>query len=323
MLSVIAMIGKIILITLLSLLGVLIALLLMVLFVPVRYKGMGSFDKDLKPNFTCDIRISWLLHILSFRFWSVDSEKNVTIRILGIPHSFFLKILKRRKRKEKTTENSQEKGQKNKQKTKIEHPKQEELESQKEDTFVIVETEKSMLESQEHIEPEIKDQENETMTKKKTNLIDLIKKIKNKIKDLISKIKSIIMDGKKLKRKLEHYYRVFTSDVCKEAFKTCKSRLIKLIKHILPKKAKCNVFFGMDDPAVTVNILAIHGILYSVLGDIIILNPSFEEVILKGDFNFKGKIRIATVLYQVIRVLLDENCKRFYKIVKKEIKNGR
>ena len=54
-----------------------------------------------------------------------------------------------------------------------------------------------------------------------------------------------------------------------------------------------------------------------------ILNPSFEEVVLKGDFNFKGKIRIGTVLYQVIRVLLDENCKRFYKIVKKEIKNGR
>ena len=95
MLSVIAMIGKIILITLLSLLGVLIALLLMVLFVPVRYKGMGSFDKDLKPNFTCDIRVSWLLHILSFRFWSTDSEKNMTIRILGIPHSFFFKILKR------------------------------------------------------------------------------------------------------------------------------------------------------------------------------------------------------------------------------------
>lgn len=321
MLSVIAMIGKIILITLLSLLGVLIALLLMVLFVPVRYKGMGSFDKDLKPNFTCDIRVSWLLHILSFRFWSIDSEKNMTIRILGIPHSFFFKILKRRK--EKVAENSQEKKQKSKQQNILELEKKDESKSQQEDSVMITETEQFESESQEHIESEIKNKENETTTKTKTNFVGLIKEIKNKIKDLISKIKSIIMDGKKLKRKLEHYYRVFTSDVCKEAFKTCKSRLIKLIKHILPKKAKCNVFFGMDDPAVTGNILAIHGILYSVLGDIIILNPSFEEVILKGDFNFKGKIRIATVLYQVIRVLLDENCKRFYKIVKKEIKNGR
>lgn len=321
MLSVIAMIGKIILITLLSLLGVLIALLLMVLFVPVRYKGMGSFDKDLKPNFTCDIRVSWLLHILSFRFWSIDSEKNMTIRILGIPHSFFFKILKRRK--EKVAENSQEKKQKSKQQNILEFEKKDESKSQQEDPVMITETERFESESQEHIESEIKNKENETTTKTKTNFIGLIKEIKNKIKDLISKIKSIIMDGKKLKRKLEHYYRVFTSDVCKEAFKTCKSRLIKLIKHILPKKAKCNVFFGMDDPAVTGNILAIHGILYSVLGDIIILNPSFEEVVLKGDFNFKGKIRIGTVLYQVIRVLLDENCKRFYKIVKKEIKNGR
>ena len=321
MLSVIAMIGKIILITLLSLLGVLIALLLMVLFVPVRYKGMGSFDKDLKPNFTCDIRVSWLLHILSFRFWSIDSEKNMTIRILGIPHSFFFKILKRRK--EKVAENSQEKKQKSKQQNILELEKKDESKSQQEDSVMITETEQFESESQEHIESEIKNKENEATTKTKTNFVGLIKEIKNKIKDLISKIKSIIMDGKKLKRKLEHYYRVFTSDVCKEAFKTCKSRLIKLIKHILPKKAKCNVFFGMDDPAVTGNILAIHGILYSVLGDIIILNPSFEEVILRGDFNFKGKIRIGTVLYQVIRVLLDENCKRFYRIVKKEIKNGR
>lgn len=321
MLSVIAMIGKIILITLLSLLGVLIALLLMVLFVPARYKGMGSFDKDLKPNFTCDIRVSWLLHILSFRFWSIDSEKNMTIRILGIPHSFFFKILKRRK--EKVAENSQEKKQKSKQQNILELEKKDESKSQQEDSVMITETEQFESESQEHIESEIKNKENETTTKTKTNFVGLIKEIKNKIKDLISKIKSIIMDGKKLKRKLEHYYRVLTSDVCKEAFKTCKSRLIKLIKHILPKKAKCNVFFGMDDPAVTGNILAIHGILYSVLGDIIILNPSFEEIVLKGDFNFKGKIRIGTVLYQVIRVLLDENCKRFYKIVKKEIKNGR
>lgn len=320
MLSVLAMIGKILFITVLSLLAIVIALLLIVLLVPVRYRAKGAFDKDTKPNFICDVRATWLLHILSFRFSAKDSETKTSIRIFGIPHTFFLK-LKKKKRDDTKPKAAQSE-------TKQSETKQSEIKQTETKQLEDKQSQDKESEAQQSEVPqinEIKSQDNKS--KKRDSIIkivvDKIKAVIDRIKSTIQKLKSLLRDGQRLKKKLAHYYKVLTSDVCKNAFSTCKKRLMKLIKHILPRKGKCHISFGMDDPAVTGNILAIHGILYSVLGDIIILSPSFDEIILKGDFHFKGKIRVGTLLYHVIRVLLDENCKRFYRIIKKEMEHGR
>ena len=96
-----------------------------------------------------------------------------------------------------------------------------------------------------------------------------------------------------------------------------------MLKHIFPNKVRANVTYGMSDPADTGYILAVYGMLPAFVGKSIHLHPDFDKQILKGDFFIKGAIRAWTLLYQVLCVLFDKNCRKLYHIVKKEIANER
>ena len=62
MVSILFTVLKVIGITLLIILGLVLFILLLVLFVPVRYSGKGSYQDGL---FTAKLRASWLLHLIS------------------------------------------------------------------------------------------------------------------------------------------------------------------------------------------------------------------------------------------------------------------
>ena len=78
---IILLILKIIGIVLLSLIGILLALILLGLFVPIRYFIKGEKRKD--TPVTADIRLNWLLHIVSFTLEYKD-KISYRLRILGI-----------------------------------------------------------------------------------------------------------------------------------------------------------------------------------------------------------------------------------------------
>lgn len=307
MISVLALIGKIILYIILTILIVLLLLLSVVLFVPVRYKGKGSFNAYASPNFHCDLRLNWLFHFISIHFYTKEDEKIFLFRILGIKHSSYQKFFSSFKRKSPKT--------KRKKNLKDEHPKQN-LEKENEGKSNIdVQAEK------------IDKSENDATTDKAEKNFSKDRKTatnqRKKKKFSLDQIKKLLKDGEDLKRRIKRFYKILTSDICKESFYVCKDRLLKLFKYILPNKAKIHIYFGFDDPSVTGNILAIHGILYALLSDIIILHPNFDEQMFYGDFKLKGRIRLCTLLYHLLRIYFDENCKKFYRIIKKEMEHGR
>lgn len=78
--SVILLILKVIGMILLVLLGILILLLVLVLFVPVRYRVSGAMEEKLQLKG----QVTWLLHLLSFKFLYEDGEFSQTVRICGI-----------------------------------------------------------------------------------------------------------------------------------------------------------------------------------------------------------------------------------------------
>lgn len=78
--SVILLILKIIGMILLVLLGILFLLLVLVLFVPVRYRVSGAMEEKLQLKG----QVTWLLHLLSFKFLYEDGEFSQTVRICGI-----------------------------------------------------------------------------------------------------------------------------------------------------------------------------------------------------------------------------------------------
>lgn len=153
-------------------------------------------------------------------------------------------------------------------------------------------------------EPEKEDKSTDKEEKTKENEKDKPSETSNK--DGITKIKGFL--------------DILGSDVTKNAWDTCKNRMLKLIKQVLPRKVNVVVRAGLEDPFYTSIIMAIYNVLYVYVGAGLKLYPVYEEGTFEAEGVIKGRILPAPCLYQVIRVLLNKDCRRFLKLIKKEAK---
>ena len=94
-----------------------------------------------------------------------------------------------------------------------------------------------------------------------------------------------------------------------------------MLKHFIPRKMHANITYGLSDPADTGYILALYSMLPEAFGKKVVLYPDFNQAVFKCDFRMKGLIRMWTLLHQILSVIVDKNCKNFYKTLKKEIAN--
>lgn len=316
MISILLIILKIIGIALLVILGVLLLLLLVVLLVPVRYRLKGSYNE----SFHCKGKITWLLHLISIRI-QVDEEVVTSIRILGIPLSFF------QKKKSKVAASVEDVA-KDAVKDTVEAIKDETgTKSSAEDSEEGFAEDASVEQTNEKPAESIPEKEVADTTESapesttEVNSRNPFTVIRQKIQSFIDKIKDFIRNIKYKKKQLKRYLAILQSDTTKAAFALCKKKIFRMLKHIFPGKLKADITFGFDDPATTGYCLAVYGMLPEYVGKNIIVHPDFDKQIFKADFNIKGKIRAWTLICQVLGILMDKNCKRLYHIVKKEIAN--
>ena len=287
MLSVLFIILKIIGIVLLAIVILLLLLFFCILFVPARYRITGSYEE----TFVCKAKITWLLHFIVVKI-NVEKETVTSIRILGIPLSVFL-----RKKKEPAVEKQK--------------------------------TNKPAVEKQNINKPQHDaNGDKETDTSCKSEKITFFKKIKSKIQKIINLFNSIInqiklffTDIKEKKDRIKRYLSILKSDAAKASFLLCKKKLFKILKHFIPRKMHANITYGLSDPADTGYILALYSILPEAFGKKVVLYPDFNQAVFKCDFRMKGLIRMWTLLHQILSVIVDKNCKNFYKTLKKEIAN--
>ena len=287
MLSVLFIILKIIGIVLLAIVILLLLLFFCILFVPARYRITGSYEE----TFVCKAKITWLLHFIVVKI-NVEKETVTSIRILGIPLSVFL-----RKKKEPAVEKQK--------------------------------TNKPAVEKQNINKPQHDaNGDKETDTSCKSEKITFFKKIKSKIQKIINLFNSIInqiklffTDIKEKKDRIKRYLSILKSDAAKASFLLCKKKLFKILKHFIPRKMHANITYGLSDPADTGYILALYSMLPEAFGKKVVLYPDFNQAVFKCDFRMKGLIRMWTLLHQILSVIVDKNCKNFYKTLKKEIAN--
>ena len=297
MLSVLFIILKIIGIVLLAIVILLLLLFFCILFVPARYRIMGSYEE----TFVCKAKITWLLHFIVVKI-NVEKETVTSIRILGIPLSVFL-----RKKKEPAVE------------------KQKTYKTAGEEQNIN----KSAVEKQNINKPQpAANGDKETDTSCKPEKTTFFKKIKLKIQkiidlfnSIINKIKQFFTDIKEKKDRIKRYLSILKSDAAKASFLLCKKKLFKMLKHFIPRKMHANITYGLSDPADTGYILALYSMLPEAFGKKVVLYPDFNQAVFKCDFRMKGLIRMWTLLHQILSVIVDKNCKNFYKTLKKEIAN--
>ena len=151
-----------------------------------------------------------------------------------------------------------------------------------------------------------------------------INDVKRKFRDIKRSIYKAKTKAKNTKDRLGEYKKLYESKRFKKTFAFLKKEVIKLLKHILPRRCKGYIKFGFEEPDKTGKIYGYVAILYGISGkrlkkfDVI---PEFERKVLEGNIDIKGHIRLIHVLILAIKVLLNRNIwiikKKFDKINKK------
>lgn len=346
---------KIIGIIVLILIGLLLLLLLAVLFVPLRYRGKGSYFGE-PQGF---LKVSWLLHILSIRL-QYEKEMTAVIRIFGYP------VMKQTLFGENETDEFEAEvperiadavGEVLNQGADVageageyggEMPAASERPEPLKDRKAERTDEKTAAEAKELTEPSSKKipETSSGKTKKisetssgkisaavsghnenNTAETSRWKLFLNKIKDCIispfRKLKfsfqRICAKMKELTEKKDRFLKFWNDEVNKKTFSLVIGQCKRLIKHIRPQKVKGRIAFGFDDPYTTGQVLMYAGPLLGWYHKWLNLEPYFDRQVLEGEIAFKGRIRAAAVLMIGFKVYRDRNFRKLLKAFQERV----
>lgn len=305
------------------LIGILVFLILLILFVPIRYKFEGEYGKRKKGMFQC----SWLFYLLFFRVSMEQEQIKYLFKILGI--TFYPKKEKNQKKKrEKKIQtnpiahisNREKEGQITQDKNNFEKKLEQKENTEKSDKIKGVEKncarEKEQIEERyiENNENTIKQQEHPFFIKK---IGQWIKKIFFAMKGFAKKIFFIAKNWKKKKEKIQRFLK---NEKTKKAYRDSKTFLKKLLKHIIPRKLKGEVQFGLEDPSQTGEVLGILSLCLPVYKENVRIIPYFEQKKLEVNLYGKGKILVGYGCYILLRVWFHKEIRLTIKRAKKLLK---
>lgn len=342
---------KIIGITLLSILGLVLLVIMLVLFVPIRYQIKGNLSED-KSDIKALAVVSYLLHIVNVKIFYEDGIPGFKVRLLGIP----LRLGKDKKEKKKR-ENKKKVKYPKEQVLKPDNNEEIDSspESYQEPLYTIEtwediqqseiseNTNEMPEESEEHgpdnelrddnlednVVDDSKDVSDTEDCRDKASVIETIVNklsgIVNSVKNLILKIYDVIYNLindtdktiKKVSKEIDFYSRYIKDERNRKAFSKCITALKRIVNSIKPKKIKGNIRLGMDDPATTGKILMYLSMLYPVMPKKLVIIPDFENKVIEGNVNIKGRIFICVLAWAAIRIYFDKDFKRMLRIMKR------
>jgi len=314
MLHIILTILKIIGIVLLVLFVLVLLSLAAVLFIPVRYRVNGEKDEK---TLLIKAEAFWFMHLLHVKALYPEPGR-VTVKLFR----FMLydsaeepKMKKEKKKQRKKKEHAEDVGLE-KEKKKIKENKIESIEKTQEQQTDRQKTK----EFGENLLEDGKETEN---TKGKIvgffeKIKGILRKIKNAIENIWYTIKRLCDRIVKIRDDISYYIEVIGEEETKQAFLLCKKELNRIWKNIRPSRCRAEFVVGTGEPDTTGYILAIHGILYPIIGNDIIVEPDFDHQVLEGKFFLKGRVTVFVLLYAVIKIYFDKNIRYFLKRFKRE-----
>lgn len=271
---------KVIGIILLVVLALILTALLCVLFVPVKYRAVGSFDNT---DIRAKAHVSWLLHLFALHIEYAD-ETDGYIRLAFVKRKLFDDADSDYENDEKAAEASDDDVM---------------------DEAAKTETEDKVSENTGD-EPKISADENQHIKQqtKLTHQKTYKKPHKKQFKDKSEKIKNCIY---KLKRE-------YSDERNKAAFSHLKKELFIILKRICPRRLKLTMVYSTGSPdttGISLGILACFPVGYTNRWRI---TPDFEseKPYAKGSFDIKGHVIVISILAATLRILFDKNCRRLY-----------
>lgn len=299
---------KILGIILLCILLLLAAVLLLVLFVPIRYQVKGRRSIGDEVPVRVSVKANWLLHIVNAAF-RYPEEAFLKVRI------FCFTIFSTKKAE---TEKEQ-----------INKKKAQDPVKEKETASEALTDEQTKKEARPKAEKDVKNERKESertedeadsdkISEEKPTIIKFFKELWRILKNIKYTICKICDKIKHIIRNIRYYIAVIRSDRFQRAFQMCKGEALQLLKSVLPRKLEANLRIGLGDPASTAQILAVHGMLYPLIGNHIFITPDFENSVVEGDFFFKGRITVFKVLKTAIKVYFNKDLRKVIRLLKRE-----
>lgn len=337
-----------VILTILKILGIILLVLLVivfsVLFVPVRYRLEGEKSSPGWSEANGKVKVSWLLHLIHLRIQYQEKELDWECYLFGVPlkkAGAAVREWKKKRRKKKVQEQKERRKKAVQQKNEPEKrtaakKKGQEKPLQIEEKTRTAAKEQKSTEKQTNPEksktaaPEAKKTEIETAERKqqeKEKVSDKLSRFWNRCKKIVG---SILEFPGKLKKKLTNIRLTFRgfydkikqwrtlwneeSTLAALHFLTEKGR--KLIRHVLPRKIRGSITFGCEDPALTGQILGAVAIAYPLYGKGVAVYPRFEEKILEGQLQMKGRIVVACLLWQAWKIYRNPDVRKTLKKIR-------
>lgn len=152
---------------------------------------------------------------------------------------------------------------------------------------------------------------------KKSTVDELVEKIQAKLLELVEKAEASCKKADetytKAQEKITMVRDFLTDKKNQETIRLILRQVLKAVKHILPRKISGQVKFGFSDPAKTGQILTYISPFYGMYAKTFKIEPSFEEEVMEGEVRIKGHIRLAVLLWIVIRIILNKNFRTLIK----------
>ena len=317
MIHILLVILKIIGIVLLVILGLLLGILLAVLFIPVRYKAEGSYHGQLLLS----VCATWFFHILAFRAVYEGEGLVCSLKVLG-----FRLWHNREKDPARDLEDGLETILGDEEQSLYEELQQDEEHYRKsqEEQAHGGQLHGERAGEQEAKRKESREEEDGTgpeSGKKGPGIMGKIKgfpgRISQSIRHILEKLKfsfAKICDKLKGIREFVQEKKMWLEDEKNQAsLKLLYRQTKRLLVHLWPRKGRCTVTFGFDDPYTTGQVLQAASLIYPFYHRQLFLYPVFDEKILDADGSLKGRIRLSVILWLVLQVLFDGHTRRMLK----------
>lgn len=302
---------KVIGIILLVVLALILTALLCVLFVPVKYRAVGSFDNT---DIRAKAHASWLFHLFALHI-EYAQETDGYIRLAFVKRKLFDDADSDYENDEKAAEASDDNvmddaaktetedkvSENTGDETKIPADESEHITDEQAEDECTARTHneyRSVTDENQHIKQQTKLAHQKTYKKRSE------KPHKKQFKDKSDKIKNCIY---KLKRE-------YSDERNKAAFSHLKKELFIILKRICPRRLKLTMVYSTGSPdttGISLGILACFPVGYTNRWRI---TPDFEseKPYAKGSFDIKGHVIVISILAATLRILFDKNCRRLY-----------
>lgn len=289
----------------LIILGLVFAVLLLILFVPVRYRGDGSYQDGL---FAAKLRASWLLHMVSVRGEYQNKQAlHLYLKIFGIT----------------VYDNQKASGQKLKN-TKIKRTGEIQAASSTDSYPEAGSAAETYAEDIISADEEALTDSGEELAGSGGKIQGFIQKIKNFFINFVNFFKNIkftfdrVCDTiVRIKNNIKYYLRVLQLDSTKRAFAVCQKQLVRVLEKLFPRKYRISLHLGFDDPAVTGEVLAVWGMLYPLHQGNVDILPEFEQPVMEGAFSFQGRVSVFVFVRAACILYFDKDIRRLVRHLKR------